>query len=144
MQEASSEKIHQAIDSVQDALGRIAALASILPSALTGTTLAAMAERLYQERRRREDYFPPGLFGEPAWDLILALFMAREEGRWLSVAEAYEAAAVKPAAGRRLIARLERSGMVARIRGQEDRRKRYVQLTANASERLTDYLTRLL
>jgi DNA-binding MarR family transcriptional regulator len=144
MQEASSEKIHQAIDTVQDALGRIAALASILPSALTGTTLAAMAERLYQERRRREKYFPAGLFGEPAWDLILALFVALEEGRRLTIAEAYEAAAVRPAAGRRLIARLERTGMVARSFGQEDRRKRYVQLTPNASERLTDYLTRLL
>ena len=144
MQDVSSEKIHQAIDSVQHALGRIAALASILPSALTGTTLAAMAERLYQERRRREEYFPHGLFGEPAWDLILALFVALEDGRSLSIAEAYDAAAVKPAAGRRLIARLERSGMVTRTFGQEDRRKRYVQLTANASERLTDYLTRLL
>jgi hypothetical protein len=144
MQDAGSEKIHQAIDSVQHALGRIAALASILPSALTGTSLAAMAERLYLERRRRDDYFPRGLFGEPAWDLILALFIAREEGRRLSIAEAYEAAAVKPAAGRRLLTRLEGTGMLARSSGQEDRRKRYVQLTPNASDRLTDYLTRML
>jgi DNA-binding MarR family transcriptional regulator len=144
MQDASTEKIHQAIDSVQQALGRIAALASIMPSTLAGTTLAAMAERLYQERRRRDDYFPSGLFGEPAWDLILALFIAREEGRRLTIAEAYEAAAVKPAAGRRLIARLERTGMVARSSGQEDRRKRFVQLTPNAADRLRDYLTRMM
>jgi len=144
MQDASAEKIHQAIDSVQQALGRIAALASILPSSLQGTTLAAMAERLYQERRRRDDYFPSGLFGEPAWDLILALFIAREEGRRLTIAEAYEAATVKPAAGRRLIARLERTGMVARTSGQEDRRKRFVQLTATAADRLRDYLTRMM
>jgi DNA-binding MarR family transcriptional regulator len=144
MQDASSEKIHQAIDSVQHALGRIAALASILPSSLAGTTLAAMAERLYLERRRRADYFPAGLFGEPAWDLMLALFVAREEGRRLSVAEAYEAAAVKPAAGRRLLAKMERVGLVARSGGEEDRRKRYVELSQNAHERLSDYLTRHL
>jgi DNA-binding MarR family transcriptional regulator len=144
MQDASSEKIHQAIDTVQHALGRIAALASILPSSLAGTTMAAMAERLYQERRRRDDYFPSGLFGEPAWDLILSLFVAREEGRRLTIAEAYEAAAVRPAAGRRLIARLERTGMVARSSGQEDRRKRFVQLTTNAHDRLRDYLSGLM
>jgi DNA-binding MarR family transcriptional regulator len=144
MQDASSEKIHQAIDSVQHALGRIAALASILPSTLAGTTLAAMAERLYLERKRRADYFPAALFGEPVWDLMLALFVAREEGRRLSIAQAYEAAAVKPAAGRRLLVRMERAGLVARSGGQEDRRKRYVALSQNAHERLSDYLTRHL
>jgi DNA-binding MarR family transcriptional regulator len=141
MQDASSEKIHQAIDSVQHALGRIAALASILPTTLAGTTLAAMAERLYQDRRRRAEYFPAGLFGEPAWDLMLALFVAREEGRRLSIAEAYEAAAVKPAAGRRLLAKMEQVGLVSRSGGQEDRRKHYVGLSQNAHERLSDYLT---
>ncbi|HEV2816488.1 MAG TPA: MarR family transcriptional regulator [Allosphingosinicella sp.] len=103
-----------------------------------------MAERLYLERRRRDDYFPAGLFGEPVWDLMLALFIAREEGRRLSIAEAYEAARVKPAAGRRLLARMERSGLVIRSGGQEDLRKRYVGLTASASERMSDYLTRIL
>jgi len=143
-QEAGSEKIQQAIDSVQQALGRIAALASVLPSSLAGASLAAMAERLYLERRRRDDYFPAGLFGEPVWDLMLALFIASEEGRRMSIAEAYEAARVKPAAGRRLLAKMERSGLVARSGGQEDLRKRYVGLTANASERMSDYLTRTL
>jgi len=144
MQDAGSEKIQQAIDSVQQALGRIAALANVLPSSLAGASLAAMAERLYLERRRRDDYFPAGLFGEPVWDLMLALFIAREEGRRLSIAEAYEAARVKPAAGRRLLAKMEKSGLVARMAGQEDLRKRYVALTPNAAERLSDYLTRIL
>ena len=144
MQDAGSEKIQQAIDTVQHALGRIAALASVLPSSLAGASLSAMAERLYLERRRRDDYFPAGLFGEPVWDLMLALFVAGEEGRRLSIAEAYEAARVKPAAGRRLLNRMEKSGLVARMAGQEDLRKRFVALTPNASERLSDYLTRIL
>jgi MarR family len=144
MQDTSSERIQQAIDSVEQALGRIAALASILPSTLAGASLAAMAERLYLERRRRNDYFPPGLFGEPVWDLMLALFIAREEARRLTIAEAYEAAGVKPAAGRRLLMRMERAGLVARTPDQQDRRKRYVGLTHSASERMADYLTRIL
>ena len=144
MQDAGSEKIQQAIDTVQHALGRIAALASVLPSSLAGASLSAMAERLYLERRRRDDYFPAGLFGEPVWDLMLALFVAGEEGRRLSIAEAYEAARVKPAAGRRLLNRMEKSGLVARMAGQDDLRKRFVALTPNASDLLRDYLTRIL
>jgi DNA-binding MarR family transcriptional regulator len=144
MQDAGSERVQQAMDSVQQALGRIAALANILPSALAGTSLAAMAERLYLERRRRDEYFPAGLFGEPAWDLILALFVARDEGRRLTVAEAYEAAKVKPAAGRKLLARMESQGMIRRSAGQQDRRKKFVGLTDDGTERLTDYLTRLI
>src|ERR1051325_5563112 len=144
MQDAGSERVQQAMDSVQQALGRIAALAHILPSELAGTSLAAMAERLYLERRRREEYFPAGLFGEPAWDLILALFVARDEGRRLTIAEAYEAAKVKPAAGRKLLARMECQGMIRRSPDQQDRRKRFVGLTDDGTERLTDYLTRLI
>jgi DNA-binding MarR family transcriptional regulator len=34
--------------------------------------------------------------------------------------------------------------MVARTSGQEDRRKRFVQLTATAADRLRDYLTRMM
>ena len=144
MQDAGSQKIQQAIDSVQHALGRIAALANVLPPSLAGASLAAMAERLYLERRRRDDYFPAGLFGEPVWDLMLALFIAREEGRRLNIAEAYDAAGVKPAAGRRLLARMEGSGLVTRSGGQQDLRRRYVSLTPNASDRMSDYLTRIL
>jgi hypothetical protein len=37
--------------------------------------LAAYAENLYQERRRRVRHFPQHLFAEPAWDILLDLFV---------------------------------------------------------------------
>ncbi len=144
MPEANYQMLQRADVSIQHALGHIAALAAILPSELTETALRAMAERLYSERRRRDGYFPAGLFGEPAWDLTLALFVAREEGREVSLAEACEAAGVGRTAGRRLLAKMEEAELVARTTGRADRRRQCVALTDNGAERLTDYLTGLL
>ena len=99
-----------------------------------------MAEKLYSDRRRRDEYFPRGLFGEPAWDLLLALFIAREEGRDLDLPKAYQAAKVDSGDGPALIDRLVAAGMVVRGRGQHDKRRNTVVLTDQAVERLSNYL----
>lgn len=99
-----------------------------------------MAEKLYSDRRRRDDYFPRGLFGEPAWDLLLALFIALEDGRDLDLAKAYEAAKVDPAHGPALIDKLVAAGMAVRSRGQHDKRRNTVVLTDEAIERMSNYL----
>ena len=44
------------------------------PPALT------LARTLYAERRRRDRTFPVDIFGEPSWDILLDLFVAREKG----------------------------------------------------------------
>jgi len=144
MQQHDSLLIEEAMVSVRQALSRIASLSKAWPGGRAGLTLCAMAERLYSERRQRDALFPSGLFGEPAWDLLLALFVAEEEGRALDVAAAFEAAHIKPSAGRRLIARLESIGLIHREADVADRRRRIVGLTEDARERLADYLTRLL
>lgn len=144
MQETSSQKLQEAAVSVQQALGRIALLVSALPPAITGISLYTMAERLYSQRRQRDRYFPPSLFGEPAWDLLLALFIAHEEGRELSVAEACKAAGVGSRAGRTWLAKLEDAGLIALGQGKGDRRQGSVGLTQDGLERLSEYLMRLL
>lgn len=101
----------------------------------------AWAERLYDERRRRDDLFPPGLFGEPAWDLLLALFIAREKGEPIILSAAYRAGRVSDTTGRRLLDQLEREGMISRRRAPRSRKTRLVELTEDALGRLADYLT---
>lgn len=100
----------------------------------------ARAERLYAERRRRDDLFPPGLFGEPAWDLLLALFIAREKGQPIILSAAYRAGRVSDTTGRRLLDQLEREGMISRRRAPRSRKTRLVELTEDAVGRLADYL----
>lgn len=144
MHEPNSQKIAAAVAIVHEAIARVAALADSVTPDASGVSLRAVAERLYSERRRRSEYFPPGLFGEPAWDLLLALFIAHEDGRELDLADAYRAAEVEPGAGPALLRRLEEDGLVARSRRQGDEVHQRVRLTERAVERLGDYLTDII
>lgn len=101
---------------------------------------AARAERLYAERRRRDTLFPPDLFGEPAWDLLLALFIARDKGKSVILCAAYRKAGVSDTTGRRVLDRLEREGLINRRRAPRSRKTRLVELTQEGVERLTEYL----
>ena len=100
------------------------------------------ADRLYAERRRRDALFPGELFGEPAWDLLLALFTAREKGQTMILCKAYRAARVTDTTGRRLLDRMEADGLITRRRAPRSRKMRIVELTDMAAERLIDYLVR--
>jgi DNA-binding IclR family transcriptional regulator len=71
--------------------------------------------------------------GEPVWDLLLAMLIARVDGRTLTAAEAFEAAGVKRSAGRRVVAEMEAHGLIERL-------GRRLRLTDAAAGRLTDYL----
>lgn len=102
----------------------------------------AWADLLYAERRRRDNLFPDGLFGEPAWDLMLALFTAREKGQAMILCKAYRAAGVTDTTGRRLLDRMEEEGLITRRRAPRSRKMRVVELTDAAAELLIDYLVR--
>jgi hypothetical protein len=102
----------------------------------------AWAERLYAERRRRDAHFPPDLFGEPAWDLLLAMFTARERGQAMILCRAYRVAGVSDTTGRRLLDRMETDGLITRRRAPRSRKMRLVELTDRAVELLLQYLAR--
>lgn len=101
------------------------------------------AERLYAVRRGRDAHFPPDLFGEPAWDLLLALQIARGNGRTLGVSEALAAAGVNRSTGRRLLAKLEGAGLIERRPAPSGHRRVAVELTADGRRRLDAALARL-
>ena len=102
----------------------------------------AWAERLYAERRRRDAHFPPDLFGEPAWDLLLAMFTARERGQAMILCRAYKAAGVTDTTGRRLLDRMEAEGLITRRRAPRSRKMRIVELTDRSVALLVDFLAR--
>lgn len=144
MEAADSLRLQKAIAAAGSTLDYLAAVAGLRERVGQGTSLPDMVRRLYEERRERDRCFPPGLFGEPAWDLILALFIARHEGRAMSVRAACEAAGAAKTTGRRLLARLEQSGMIEVRRGGGARKGMRVELTQQGCDRLADYLTRIL
>ena len=102
----------------------------------------AWAERLFAERRGRDALFPNGLFGEPAWDLLLAMFIAHDKSQAMILCKAYKAAGVSDTTGRRLLDRMEQEGLITRRRAPRSRKMRVVELTDLAVEKLVDYLAR--
>ncbi|MEO7826988.1 MAG: hypothetical protein ABIR60_07595 [Allosphingosinicella sp.] len=139
MREIHSARLEAALAIVRQASVRLAVLSDPY-SVEAGQSLRTVAERLYLERRRRDEYFPVGLFGEPAWDLLLSLFIAGDDGREVPLAEAYKAAKVEPEDGPALIDRLVNKDLVAR----SQTRRNAITLTPHGMDRLSDYLADLI
>jgi len=104
---------------------------------------ASIARTLYDERRRRGQFFEAALFGEPAWDMLLDLRVQAESGRLPSVSSAcIGSAAPASTAARHLIA-LEELGLVRRTSDPRDARRKLTELTPDGVRRLDTYLAGL-
>jgi DNA-binding MarR family transcriptional regulator len=100
------------------------------------------AQALYDMRRAREPFFGQNadLFGEPAWDILLDLFIGHERGAEMCVSDACIGACVPPSTAIRWLAILEDRGLIERDADPFDARRRCVRLTRRARELLTAYL----
>ncbi len=105
--------------------------------------LAERARSAYRERRLRSQFFTGSdLFGEPAWDLLLDLFINAIEGKSVPVTSACIGAAVPTTTALRWLAILESRGMVEREADSSDARRIFVRLTASAQAAMTAYFVR--
>jgi len=97
---------------------------------------------LYANRRRRQAYFGDhaGLFGEPAWDILLDLYASHRNGRIVTVSSASIAACTPTTTGLRWIAEMHRLGLLQSRRHPDDRRARVVTLTPAAETAMDAYL----
>lgn len=89
-----------------------------------------LARKAYALRRKREAIFGnPDLFGEPAWDILLDLFIAQGEGKPVSVSSACIGSAAPATTGLRWLGVLADQGLVVRENDPEDHRRVLVRLT---------------
>ena len=103
--------------------------------------LGQLAYEIVRSRQRRAAVFgSDDLFGEPAWDIFLALYVATEAQQKLSVTGVCDVAGVPLATGLRWIEKLEKGGWVHRIPDPVDHRRFWVLLTERAGTVLRDYL----
>lgn len=107
---------------------------------LTDEKLATIAMSIYRARRRRSKFFDASLFSEPAWDMLLDLFVANVRGRKVSVTSLCRAAEVSDATGLRWIEMLESKGLVRRRSVSEDGRLRFVELSDGGFEAVCKYV----
>ena len=99
-----------------------------------------LARQTYEDRRRRNKIFQSEeLFGEPAWDILLDLFIAAKERRRVSVTSACIGSAVPSTTALRWISILERQGLLTREADPGDARRVYVRLSPRGYEAMLDY-----
>jgi DNA-binding MarR family transcriptional regulator len=105
--------------------------------------LISLADKLYEARRSRDKVFSNALFGEPAWDMLLALYAYPTRGILLGVTSLSYAADCPPATGARWQKVLEEEGLIRRGPRVSDSRVQLVGLTDKGRHLMEKYLTRL-
>jgi len=114
---------------------------NLLLGAGSANHLRPIVRALMQARRMRALYFSSSMFGEPAWDMLLALYCAAEENGQLTVSKLAERADTPPTTALRWLAYLEDQGLTERHTNPNDQRVQLVQLTGKARRALLDYFS---
>lgn len=105
--------------------------------------LERLAAKLYDSRRARDQLFEDKLFGEPAWDMMLALYCFPRRGIFLSVMSLGRAANIPSTTGLRWQKLLEDRGLIMRGPADPLTREQLISLTETGRAIMTKYLVRL-
>jgi DNA-binding MarR family transcriptional regulator len=97
------------------------------------------ARELVSARARRGNFFNSSLFSDPAWDILLELYVAETEGKRLCVSAIGVMAAIPATTVLRWLAALEQEGLVMRAGDPFDARRVFVSLTDAALNALNAY-----
>jgi DNA-binding MarR family transcriptional regulator len=98
-----------------------------------------LAQEIYSERQRRQDCFQSDLFGEPAWDILLDLYIAAKQSKDIQTTSACVGANVPPTTALRWLTLLETRGLVERYEDPKDQRRTFVRLSLDGYARMTKY-----
>lgn len=115
---------------------------SISSSAGTGNRSIALdnARRVLRRRKyRREMFGPVKLFNEPAWDILIDIFIHESEGKQIPISALCHASYAPPSTALRRVNDLCDDGHVVRIDDPEDGRRHFVALTPATAELLVSY-----
>jgi DNA-binding MarR family transcriptional regulator len=103
--------------------------------------LLAEALRLSAGRRARDRLFGRDLFPNPAWNILLELFVAAEEGRNVTIKSACVAAGVPQSTALRHIAHLIEVRLATRAQHPSDARSAYLKLTDRGRGKMVAFIS---
>ncbi len=104
---------------------------------------ARAVRAVISERRLRDRFLDPDLFGEPAWDMLLDLYAARLEHARVSVSSLCIAAAVPSTTALRWLRTLTDCGLVERRADPHDKRRVFIELGDGAATGMNGYFAAL-
>jgi DNA-binding MarR family transcriptional regulator len=109
----------------------------------TKRELCQLACRMYDTRRTRDKMLGRDLFGEPAWDMLLALYCLPARGELMTVTALTYSADVPQTTGHRWQQILQQEGLIERGPQGVDLRKQTLRLTPKGRSLMDAYLVRL-
>lgn len=108
-------------------------------------SLTTIAENLYRFRRRRDalmtSRFGTDIFADPAWDIILDLYIQNSKNQDVCVTSACTAAMVPVTTALRYITVLSDRGMIERSKNHKDGRSYLLRLSPEAIRIVEELLT---
>jgi DNA-binding MarR family transcriptional regulator len=132
------------------------------PKLLATFEAVKLVSQILHARRTRSDFFAPKIFSDPAWDMLLVLFLAKVRGEGMPRDQLAKAASSPLSTSDRWIDVLERDGLLQLRRDPSDPETEMVELAPkgwsamlqwaqrwfescpeNGSERTTELLNRI-
>ena len=109
----------------------------------TKSELCHLACRMYDARRQRDRMMNRKLFGEPGWDMLLALYCLPARGLVFGPKGLTHAADVPTTTGQRWQSLLTEEGLIERVPPYFDPRRQFLRLNEKGIALMVAYLTRL-
>ena len=98
------------------------------------------ARRAYRRRQyRRELIGSPKLFGEPAWDMLIDLYIHEREGKKVAISALCLASTISPSTALRRVNDLCAAGLIVKIEDPADGRRHFVELMPDTANRIEAY-----
>jgi DNA-binding MarR family transcriptional regulator len=107
-------------------------------------SLAENARLTFANRSLRYEFFNKDMFGEAAWDMLLALYVAEQSGTRHTVSGLASLSGVATTTALRWLNFLQTEELVARQSNPIDRRVFYIELTDKGREGLDAYFSALM
>ena len=108
------------------------------PPAIEAMAPRAFFTSLLELRRMRERHFGTELFGEPAWDVMLQLMIARIDDKELKLSELVGNPASPPVMTHHYVGELIEARLVDRFENADDSNDFYLALSSEAARRMAE------
>lgn len=115
-------------------------LAGQMAANVPPTPPSQVAARVLALRRKRDTLLPAELFGEPAWDMLLDLFVQQSQGRRVSITSLCLASAAPQTTALRSIGLMEAAGLIERAHSPSDHRVVWLTIVSDVFVMLGEYM----
>ena len=104
-------------------------------------SLVKRARTVFEARQLRSRFFSPSIFGEPAWDVLLVLYIADASDARQTVGKLAASIRLPPSTVLRWVGYLEKERLVERQPHPTDRRVTFIRLLEKGRASLEAYMT---